>query len=501
MGARQTKKPNSSELGKIPPQNVAVEVAVLGAILIESHCLDLVGGELNESLFYDPKHLYIITAIMQLYKNSSPIDILTVITQLKQNGQLEASGGPTYISQLTSRVASSANIETHVKILQEASLKRNIIKSSSQSLTMAYSEEEDAFELYHRTIKDLEDSMRSVVHYPVKRLADIAKSSNQEQLRIMETGEHSGVPSHLRAVDNLTNGWQKSDLIILAGRPAMGKTAAALSMALAPAQKNNIPVAFFSLEMSAEQLAGRLQANISRINASELIKKQLNDSQLSVLIDNEKNLDNIPFFIDDTPGISINELKSKSRMMYREHGVRMIVIDYLQLMTLGYKEQSREREIAEISKSLKSLAKELNIPIIALSQLSRNVDQRGGDKKPQLSDLRESGQIEQDADMVMFCYRPAYYGIKEYELEGQVFPCQDLFMLLIAKHRNGSIGEIPLRFLAEFVTVTNREFYDEDDDNSFKNGTFVQQEQNEFDIQEVEGENLNIFADDDDSPF
>lgn len=500
MASRPTKKPIGTELVKIPPQNIAVEIAVLGAILIESHCLDLVGGELNETLFYDPKHPPIIAAILQLYKKSSPIDILTTITQLKATGQLENSGGAAYISKLTSRVASSANIETHVKILQESSLKRNIIKSSAESLQRAYNEEEDAFEVYSRSIKELEDAMRSVVHYPVKRLGDIARASNKEQFRILQTGENSGIPSHLKYVDNVTNGWQKSDLIVLAGRPGMGKTSFALSIALEPARQNNIPVAFFSLEMSAEQLAGRLQANISRINASELIKKQLNDAQLSVLIDNEKNLDEIPFFIDDTPSISISELKSKARMMYRERGVRMIVIDYLQLMTSGMKFQNRENEIAEISKSLKSLAKELDIPIIALSQLSRAVEQRGGDKKPQLSDLRESGQIEQDADLVLFCFRPDYYGIKEYQLEDTVYPCRDLFLLLIAKHRNGSLGEIPLSFLAEFATITNREFFDSDVDNINKNGTFVQEVQNEFETPFVDDENFNLF-DDDDKPF
>jgi replicative DNA helicase len=256
-------------------------------------------------------------------------------------------------------------------------------------------------------------------------------------------------------LDNVTNGWQKSDLVILAGRPGMGKTSAVVSMAIHPAVFQDIPVAIFSLEMSSEQLVSRMQSSFSEVNVSKIVKKQLTEDEIIQIERKTENLRDAPIYIDDTPNISILELKGKVRKLVKENNVQLVVIDYLQLMRSGLKTQSRELEISEISRGLKSLAKELSIPVIALSQLSRSVEQRGGDKKPLLSDLRESGAIEQDADMVLFCYRPEYYEIENYEVGNQSFETKGLFMLLISKHRNGELGEIPLRFIHEQTKIVN----------------------------------------------
>ena len=257
-------------------------------------------------------------------------------------------------------------------------------------------------------------------------------------------------------LDNLTNGWQKSDLIIIAGRPAMGKTSISVIFAMNPAIYHNIPVAFFSLEMSSEQVVSRMQSILSEYNVSRLVKKQLKGYELPDFESRTKQLEKAPIYIDDTPSLSIFELKSKARQLVREKGVKMLVVDYLQLMqSNGGRNQSREQEIGEISRGLKAIAKELNVPVIALSQLSRGVETRGGEKKPQLSDLRESGQIEQDADMVMFCYRPEYYEMNDYEIGGQVYDTRGLFLLLVAKHRNGSLGDVPLKFIHENTNIVN----------------------------------------------
>jgi replicative DNA helicase len=265
-------------------------------------------------------------------------------------------------------------------------------------------------------------------------------------------------------LDNVTNGFQKSDLIILAGRPSMGKTASVVSMALYPALFQNIPIAIFSLEMSNEQIVSRMQSFISEINVSKIVKKQLTMSDVEQIKQTCYPLETAPIYIDDTPNISLLELKGKARKLVKENNVQLIVIDYLQLMRSGLNIQNREQEIAEISRGLKGLAKELDVPVIALSQLSRLVESRG-DKKPMLSDLRESGSIEQDADMVMFCYRPEYYGIDNYEIGGEAFDSKGLFMLIIAKHRNGELGEVPLTFVHSQAKITNHTTYVNSDNN------------------------------------
>jgi replicative DNA helicase len=271
---------------------------------------------------------------------------------------------------------------------------------------------------------------------------------------MLDSKQKSGVATGLNALDNVTNGWQESDLIIIAGRPAMGKTAVAISMLMHPSLDLNNAVAIFSLEMSNEQLVSRMQSLLSGVNVSKIVKKQLTNDEITQISVNAKQLTDSKIFVDDTPNISLLDLKGKARKLKKEHDIKLIVIDYLQLMRSGLKISNREQEIAEISRGLKGLAKELNIPVIALSQLSRSVESRS-DKKPMLQDLRESGQIEQDADMVLFCYRPEYYNIDQYEVDGTTFDAHGLFMFIIAKHRNGELGEIPLKFIHEQTKITN----------------------------------------------
>ena len=453
MSGKQNKQANDSI-----PFDLQVEETVLGAVLMEGIYIDKIIAMFNADLFYLQQHILIAESILDLYRQSRPIDLITVSQDLKKKDKLAEAGGPGFIASLTSKVASTANLEFHLYVLQEHALKRKIIKICSNALSKAADNTEDVFDLFQSISLDLESSLKDVMHHNVAKVADIHQRIIKKSKEINEKGQKSGVPCGLNLVDNLTNGWQDSDLIILAGRPSMGKTAAAVSMIMHPAIKLGIPVGIFSLEMSDEQLVSRMQSSLSAVNVSKIVKKQLNKDDIASIERNCKELDIAPIFIDDTPNISLLELKSKARKLVKENGVRIIIIDYLQLMRSGRNIASREQEIAEISRGLKGLAKELSIPIIALSQLSRLVEGRN-DKKPMLSDLRESGQIEQDADMVMFCYRPEYYGIENYEVGSESFSSPGLFMLLIAKHRNGELGEIPLQFIHEQTKLTNHNFY------------------------------------------
>ena len=336
----------------------------------------------------------------------------------------------------------------------------------------------DIFDVFNETQSKLDNSIKDVINYEIKSVGQINDDLIQQSILLFNSGQKSGVPSGLNMVDNVTNGWQKSDLIILAGRPGMGKTSAAVSMCIYPALQEKKAVAIFSLEMSSEQLVSRMQSFVSGVNVSLIVKKKLTENQIHQIQLKSKELAEAPIYIDDTPNITLLDLKGKARKLVKEQKVEMIVIDYLQLMRSGLKTKSREEEIAEISRGLKGLAKELKIPIIALAQLSRSVEQRGGDKKPMLSDLRESGQIEQDADMVLFCYRPEYYGISDYQVGNTEFDTNGLFFLLIAKHRNGELGEIPLTFIAEQTKIVNHNQFNYSENRTSSNNisTFVQQE-------------------------
>jgi replicative DNA helicase len=454
----------------IAPKVIEIEKSILGAILLEQPAQAVI-SELDELLFYDKCNQLICRTIMYLYRKNIAIDLLTVCSHLKENGLLEEVGGAYYVSSLTNNVSGSANIEFHIKILQENYLKRFILHTCTTTIQKVISYGDDVFETFSELQATLDNGLKEILRYEISNVGNIHSQMLIDSINITEKGIKSGVPTHLRMLDNLTNGWQKADLIILAGRPSMGKTAAAVSMAIEPALRDNVPVLIFSLEMSVRQLVGRIQSSLSEVDVSKIIKNQLTRSEIAHIDGSCQPLYKAPIFIDDTPNISLIELKSKSRKMVKEQGVKLIVIDYLQLMRSGLNISSREQEIAEISRGLKSLAKELDLPIIALSQLNRGVENKP-DKKPGLSDLRESGQIEQDADMVLFCYRPEYYGIEQYEIGGHTIESNGLFMLLIAKHRNGSLGEIPLRFIGSQTKLTNHNI-------DFRNesNTFVQERQ------------------------
>lgn len=441
--------------GKLPPQALDLEEAVLGALMIEQDALTTVMDILRPDVFYRDAHQKIFEAIHRLFAKSEPIDMLTVVNELRTTGDLELCGGPYYISQLTNRVASAANIEFHARILQQKYIQRELIRVCSDITRMSYEDSADVFDLLDKAEQDFFtiteknfrrdfDTMQTLV---ADAIGQIEKAKGQE-------GQMRGVPSGYTEVDRVTAGWQKSDLIILAARPGMGKTAFVLSMARNMAVDFNRAVAVFSLEMSSIQLVTRLISAESRISAEKLRKGNLEDYEWAQLNAKIGNLIDAPLFCDDTPALSIFELRAKCRRLKSQHDIQMIIIDYLQLMTAGGDKGNREQEISTISRGLKGLAKELDVPVIALSQLNRSVETRGGSKKPLLSDLRESGAIEQDADMVIFIYRPEYYKIDEDE-DGN--STAGMAEVCIAKHRNGALKDVKLRFIAQYARFENAE--------------------------------------------
>lgn len=447
-----------ADAGKLPPQAVDLEEAVLGAMMLEKNAINDGIDILKPESFYKEAHQKIFSAILELFQQSQPIDILTVTAQLRKNGELETVGGAYYISQLTNRVASAANVEYHARIISQKHIMRELIRISSQTIKEAYEETSDVFdlmdftesELYKVTQGNIRKDYESMDKLILQAIDEIEKAKDH-------TDGISGVPSGFTNLDRVTSGWQRSDMIVIAARPGMGKTAFVLSMARNSAVLFNQAVAVFSLEMSALQLVNRLIASEAELQSDKLRKGNLQDHELQQLHTRIKKLTEAPIFIDDTPALSIFELRAKARRLVGQHGVKMIIIDYLQLMTAGGEGKgNREQEISTISRSIKSIAKELNVPIIALSQLSRSVETRGGDKRPMLSDLRESGAIEQDADIVCFIYRPEYYGLTEDEKGNSLMGVGEI---IIAKHRNGSLENVQLRFIPQFAKFDNIEGY------------------------------------------
>ena len=437
------------------PEAVELEEAVIGAMLIDKLAIERVIDILKPECFYDYKNATIYKAMATLYKQDKPIDLLTISRFLKEQKKLDEIGGAYALTRLTDRVGTSANIEFHARIIVQQFLRREIIRLSQINIADSLDETKDVFALYGDCIKNLENAVGGVVKYEVSHIGEVNAKVIAESRVVAESGQSSGIPTGFFNIDNFTNGWQKTDLIILAGRPAMGKSVCGLAFAINPAMQRKIPTAIFSLEMSKEQLVGRTQATLSGIDSSRVIKKQLTLEEISHIERTCYDLYDAPIYIDDTAGLTLMELKNKARKLVRDNGVQLIVIDYLQLMVgEPNKNGSRELEVSSISKGLKNLAKELNIPIIALSQLNRAVEGRS-DKKPLLSDLRESGSIEQDADMVIFCYRPEYYNIENYELGGEVMSSQDLMILVMSKHRSGSLGELRLGFNGNLTKLEN----------------------------------------------
>ncbi len=467
------------ERGKIPPQAVDLEEVVLGAMMIDKKGVDEVIDILHPEAFYKEAHRFIYEAIFKLFESSEPVDLLTVSSQLKKDGHLEAIGGDFYLIKLTQKVASSAHIEFHARIILQKYIQRSLIKISSEVIESAYNESTDVFDL----LDNAEAKLYEVTQGNLKRSAETAQNLViQAKKRIEEISNKegmSGIASGFDKLDKLTSGWQPSDLVIVAARPGMGKTALTLSMARNIAVDYNKGVAFFSCEMSSVQLITRLISSETGLSSEKLRTGKLEKHEWEQLNVKVKALEKAPLFIDDTPSLSIFDLRAKARRLKSQHDIQIIIIDYLQLMTAGGSQKggNREQEISTISRNLKALAKELNVPVIALSQLSRAVETRGGSKRPLLSDLRESGAIEQDADIVSFIYRPEYYKIDEWDDEERT-PTQGQGELIVAKHRNGGLENIRLKFIGNLGKFDNLDDFDspfefqskmnDGDDNPFK---------------------------------
>jgi len=440
----------SEALGKLPPSAIDIEESVLGAIILERNALNAVVEFMKPDYFYTEPHKEIYSAIVELFKRSEPIDMRTVVYQLKKSGKIELIGGAYYIAELTSKVSSSANIEYHARILVELALKRELILTACRIHHEAYEDTTDVFEL----IEDVESNVLKMSDSDLSKNYESAKALMYKAVKELKDRKHAvngltGVPSGFLSMDRVTCGWQKSDLVIIAARPGMGKTAFIASAIRNAAVDFNMPVALFSLEMASLQLIYRLICGEAEIDSDKLRQGDLNAYDWQQIINKTSRLSSAPLFIDDTPGLSIIELRAKCRRLKAEHNIQLIAIDYLQLMK-GEKAGNREQEIASISRALKGIAKELDVPVIALSQLSRSVETRGGDKRPMLSDLRESGSIEQDADVVMFLYRPEYYKITVDE-EGML--TQGQLEVIVAKHRNGSLDTVKLKFIGKYTKV------------------------------------------------
>lgn len=452
------------QYGRLQPQAIEFEKAVLGAMLIEKDSFSMVSDILKPKSFYDPRHQKIYQVIEQLSMAEKPVDILTVTEQLNTNGELEDVGGPFYISQLSTSVASSAHIQYHARIIAQKAMARELISFASRIQGQAFDPTIDVDKLMQEAEGGLFELSQENLKKDYEQIDPIVREAYDNITLAAGRGAGlSGIPSLFNDIDKITGGWQNSDLIILAARPAMGKTAFALSMAKNIAIDQKIPVAFFSLEMSNLQLVNRIISNVCEIESSKIRSGDLNRLEWGQLDYKIQSLYGMPLYVDDTAQLSVFELRTKARRLYRQHGVRLIIIDYLQLMNAqGMSYNSRQEEVSTISRSLKGLAKELNIPIIALSQLNRSVESRDASKgaegkQPQLSDLRESGAIEQDADIVCFIHRPEYYkiysGPNNEDLRGKA-------ELIIAKHRNGAVGSVYLNFNGKYARFSNIENQD-----------------------------------------
>lgn len=458
----QRRKPAGTDLsnfvfGKVPPQARDLEEAVLGAMMLEKDAVSLIIDILKPESFYVQAHQQIFKAINNLFNHTQPVDLLTVTEELRKMGELENVGGAFYVSELTNRVASAANVEYHARIIAQKFIQRELIRISSEIIKDSYEDTTDVLEMLDKAERNIytitEKNLRR--NYTPLNMLVTQAVQQLEKLKDEKLGLR-GVPSGFTELDRVTSGWQNSDLIVIAARPGMGKTAFVLSMARNAAVDFKKPVAFFSLEMGDVQLTTRLLSAEAQLPADKLRRGNLERHEWEQLTSKIDSLSEAPIYIDDTPALNIFELRAKCRRLKMQHDIQLIIIDYLQLMSGsgGEKGGNREQEISNISRSLKSIAKELNVPVIALSQLSRAVETRGGDKKPQLSDLRESGAIEQDADMVIFIWRPDYYKM-DTDTEGRSL--KGLAEIIVAKHRNGATANIPIRFIDHFAKFESLE--------------------------------------------
>jgi replicative DNA helicase len=457
-------------LGKVPPQALELEEAVLGALMLEKDALSSVVDILKPASFYKEAHAAIYEAILTLFNDSQPVDLLTVTNQLRKDGNLEVVGGAYTVTNLTTKVNSAANVEYHARIITEMAIKRELIRVAGEIHHEAYEDTTDVFELLDKT----ESSLFDISEQNIRRNYQDMKSIMTDALSELEARKKhkdglTGVPTGFSALDRVTSGWQKSDLIIIAARPGMGKTAFVVSAMRNAAVDFHKPVAIFSLEMASIQLVNRLISAEAELESDKIKKGNLADYEWQQLLHKTSKITNAPIYIDDTPALTILELRAKCRRLKSQHDVQLIIIDYLQLMSADTSRSggNREQEIASISRALKGLAKELDVPVIALSQLSRAVETRGGDKRPQLSDLRESGSIEQDADIVMFLYRPEYYGITEDE---SGMPTTGTGEIIIAKHRNGSLENVQLKFIGKYTKFVDLDFHGDPGHSAFPPG-------------------------------
>jgi replicative DNA helicase len=447
--------------GKIPPQAIDLEEAVLGAMLIDEKGVNEIIDILSPEVFYKKSHQLIYESIQRLFRESEPIDLLTVSADLKKNNNFEIIGGDFYLISLSQKVSSSAHIEYHSRIVQQKFIQRKLISISNEIIQKSYNESTDVIDL----LDEAESKLYDIAQNNIKGSSETAQNLViQAKNRIEEISKQeglSGVSTGFEKLDRLTSGWQPSDLVIVAARPGMGKTALALSMARNVSVQKKIPVAFFSLEMSSVQLITRLISSETGLSSDKLRTGKLADHEWQQLNIKVSDLESAPLYIDDSAALTIFELRAKARRLASSHGIKLIIIDYLQLMNIGSsnKAGNREQEISTISRNLKALAKELNIPVIALSQLSRAVETRGGTKRPILSDLRESGAIEQDADIVSFLYRPEYYGITEWD-DDMKTPSEGQGEFIVAKHRNGALDSIKLKFVANLGKFEDIDSFD-----------------------------------------
>lgn len=478
--------------GKVQPQATALEEAVLGALMLDKDALSTVLDIISPGSFYIDAHKHIYEAMIALFNASHPIDLLTVTEELKKLDKLSEVGGPGYLVKLTNKVASAANIEYHSRIIAQKYIQRELIRVSTKIIKDSYEDSTDVFSLLDDAEKGLFDITQKNMSRGVETMSSVTAKFRQqlEELKDKEDGL-TGVPTGFIGLDRLTSGWQPSDLVILAARPGMGKTSFVLALAKNAAMDFNKGVALFSLEMSDVQLVQRFISLEAEISGHKMRKGNLEEYEWQQLYTAIEKMADIPIFIDDTPGINIFELRAKCRRLKAQYDIQMVIIDYLQLMSGGGDNKgNREQEVSAISRGLKALAKELNVPVIALSQLSRAVESRGGTKKPMLSDLRESGSIEQDADMVMFIYRGEYYQILEDE-EGESL--KGIGEIVVAKNRHGALENIKLRFISEFAKFAD---LDDMDFDNLPEGTF-----------ETNGEGADIITrpsrmnEDEDIPF
>ncbi|MBQ5997222.1 MAG: replicative DNA helicase [Bacteroidales bacterium] len=442
------------EQGKLPPQALDMEEAVLGAVMLEKDAIYEVVEFLKPECFYIAANGRIFQAITDLSLRGDPIDTNTVVQELRRQGHLEEVGGPLYITQLTLRVLSAAHVEYHARIIYQKYLQRELIRIATEIQNRAFDDAVDVYDVLNNAEQSLFDIAQSTVKQETQSIATLMGDVLTE---IQNAGKRedslSGVPSGYVKLDRLNGGWQKSDLIIIAARPSMGKTAFALSMARNMALDHNTGVAIFSLEMSATQLVKRLIISETELAADKIRSGRISPDEWAYIDQKIKALVSAPIFIDDTASISVSEFRTKCRRLVKKERIGIIMVDYLQLMTWGGNTKgNREQEVSNISRSLKAIAKDLNIPIIALSQLNRGVETRTGkDKRPQLADLRESGAIEQDADMVLMIHRPEYYGMYE---DGEGNSMRGIAEIIVAKHRNGALDTIQLRFQKDYAKFT-----------------------------------------------